>query len=76
VVALGGEQIEFRKGKLWVDGKTIEESYVRYPCDWDLPPRMVGKGSVYVVGDNRDMSIENHHFGQTSIKRIVGVPLW
>jgi signal peptidase I len=76
VVGLGGEQIEFRKGKLRVDGEAIEEPYIRYPCDWDLPPRTVEKGSVYVVGDNRDMSIENHHFGQTSIKRIVGVPLW
>jgi signal peptidase I len=76
VVALEGEQIEFRDGKLWIDGKVLEESYVRYPCDWNLPPRVVEKGSVYVVGDNRSMSIENHHFGQTSLKRIVGRPLW
>jgi signal peptidase I len=76
VVALEGEQIEFRGGKLWVDGKVIEEAYVRYPCDWNLPPRVVEKGSVYVVGDNRNMPIESHHFGQASIKRIVGVPLW
>ena len=76
VVALEGEQIEFRHGKLWINGKAIEESYVQYPCDWNLPPRMVELGSVYVVGDNRNMPIETHHFGQTSIKRIVGVPVW
>jgi hypothetical protein len=29
-----------------------------------------------VVGDNRSMPIENHHFGQTSKNRIMGVPLW
>jgi hypothetical protein len=29
-----------------------------------------------VVGDNRSMPIEGHHFGQTSKSRIVGVPLW
>jgi hypothetical protein len=29
-----------------------------------------------VVGDNRSMPIENHHFGQTSRSRIVGGPLW
>jgi hypothetical protein len=28
------------------------------------------------VGDNRNMPIENHVFGQTSMKRIVGVPSW
>jgi hypothetical protein len=29
-----------------------------------------------VVGDNRSMPIENHHFGQTSRSRIVGGPIW
>jgi hypothetical protein len=29
-----------------------------------------------VVGDNRSMPIEGHHFGQTSKIRIIGVPLW
>jgi signal peptidase I len=76
VVALEGERIEFRDGKLLVDGNKIDEPYVRYPCDWNLPPRQVEQGSVYVVGDNRSMPIEDHYFGQSSIKRIVGVPLW
>jgi len=76
VVALEGERIEFRYGKLLVDGNRIDEPYVRYPCDWNLPPRQVEQGSVYVVGDNRSMPIEDHLFGQTSIKRIVGIPLW
>lgn len=76
VVALEGEQVEFRDGKLYVDGKEIHEPYVRYPCNWNLPPREVEKGWVYVVGDNRDMALENHTFGQTSLRRIMGVPLW
>jgi hypothetical protein len=29
-----------------------------------------------VIGDNRNMPMENHHFGQTSKSRIMGVPLW
>jgi hypothetical protein len=29
-----------------------------------------------VVGDNRSMPIESHHFGQTSKSRIIGSPLW
>ena len=76
VVAVEGERIEFLNGKLFVDGKEIDEPYVRYPCNWNLPPRQVEKDSVYVVGDNRSTPIEDHHFGQTSMKRILGVPLW
>jgi signal peptidase I len=76
VVAREGEQVEFRDGKLFIDGQEIEEFYIRYPCNWNLPPRRVEKDCVYVVGDNRNMPIENHHFGQTSKSRVMGVPLW
>lgn len=76
VVALEDEQVEFRDGKLYVDGKEMDEPYVRFPCNWNLSPRRVEKDCVYVIGDNRSMSIENHHFGQASKSRILGTPLW
>ena len=76
VVALEGETVEFRDGKLFVDGTQIDEPYVRYACDWNLTPRQVRKGHVYVVGDNRSMPIKSHNFGQTSTMRVMGTPLW
>jgi signal peptidase I len=76
VVAREGEEVEFRGGRLLVDDREIEESYVRFPCSWNLPSRRVEKGCVYVVGDNRSMPIENHYFGQTSKNRVMGGPLW
>ena len=76
IVALEGEWVEFRGGRLWVNGQERKEPYVRYPCDWDLSPRRVEQKCVYVVGDNRSMPMEDHHFGQASMKRIVGIPLW
>jgi signal peptidase I len=76
IVALEGERVEFRNGRLFVDGQIIEEDYVKHPCNWNLSPRQVEKGNVYLVGDNRNVPMERHDFGQTSIKRIVGVPLW
>ena len=76
VVALEGDMVEFRKGNLFVNEKKVEETYVRYPSDWNLPPRKVNKNHVYVVGDNRNVPIDIHRFGQTSIDRIIGAPLW
>ncbi len=76
VVAVENEWVEFLRGRLFVDGKEMDEPYVRYPCNWNLPPRKVERDCVYVVGDNRSMPIEDHHFGQVSKKRITGVPLW
>lgn len=76
VVALEGETVEFRDGKLFVDGIELDEPYARYPCNWDLSPRQVKRGFVYVVGDNRNVPMEQHNFGQASLERILGVPLW
>ena len=76
VVAREGDTVEFRKGKLMVNGKEIDEPYLKYPCSWDLAPRKVEKGNIYVVGDNRNMPVKNHVFGQTDVERIVGVALW
>jgi signal peptidase I len=76
IVALENEWVEFRNGKLFINGEEMEEPYVRYPCNWNLTPRRVEKSCVYVVGDNRDMPMEMHLFGQASIKRIIGIPLW
>jgi len=76
VVALEGEEVEFRRGELFVDGSRVEEPYLSYRGSWDLSPRKVEKGNIYLVGDNRAMSMKNHTFGQTSIDRIVGVPIF
>jgi signal peptidase I len=76
VVALEGEWVEFRDGKLLINSKELDEPYLHYPCNWNLSPRHVEVNCVYVVGDNRNMPMENHYFGQTPIRRIMGVPLW
>lgn len=76
IVGLEGERVEFRDGKLFVNGSPLEEPYVRHPCNWNLSPRKVDDHCVYVVGDNRSMPIENHYFGQASMERIMGGPLW
>ena len=76
VVALEGETVEFLNGELFINGKKLHEPYVTYPCNWNLPPRTVKKEHVYVVGDNRNVPIQKHDFGQTQLNRIIGALLW
>ncbi len=76
IVALEGETVEFRQGVLFVNGYPLDEPYVIYSGNWNLPPRIVRQGNVYLVGDNREMPIEQHDFGQTAKTRIQGTLLW
>jgi len=76
VVAVAGDKVAFRGGVLYVNGKAVNEPYVVYPCHWNLSPRRVRPGHVYIVGDNRSVPMGEHNFGQTTTDRIMGAPLW
>lgn len=76
VVAGPGDTVEFRRGILYVNGAPRREPYVRYTSDWELEPRKVPPGHVYVVGDNRSMPMLEHRFGRVSVGKIIGTPLW
>ncbi len=76
-VALGGDTVEFRHGTLMVNGKPLHETWKTLgPCNWELPPRKVDEGCVYVVGDNRSMDMNEQIFGQVPASRILGRPIW
>jgi signal peptidase I len=68
--------VEFKDGKLYVDGKELREPYIKYPCKWNKAPLRVDTGCVYVVGDNRSVPIEEHQFGQIEMKRLAGSTIW
>lgn len=76
ILAFEGETVEFRNGRFFVDGLPLIEPYVTGALEWNLPPRAVAPGHVYVVGDNRRVPMHVHDFGQTPVNRIVGTPLW
>ena len=76
IIATEGETVEFKEGYLHANGKKINEPYVTGRQKWDLLPRTVKKDHVYVVGDNRNVPMKMHDFGQTPVNRIIGAPLW
>ena len=76
VIAFAGETVAFEKGVCLVDGKPLDEPYVRLGCDWDLPPHKIRPGHIYVMGDNRSVPAEAHVGGEIAAARVVGRPLW
>ncbi len=72
IVAVEGETVEFRQGRLYVDGVELNEPYVKNRANWELAQRKVRPNHVYVVGDNRGTPISRHQFGEVHLKRIAG----
>ncbi len=75
IVALPGETLEFRGGRLFIDGKRVPEPYVKFPCRWEHGPEKIGLGEYYVVGDNRSMDFADHVQGKAWRSRILGKAL-
>ena len=74
VVGLPGETVEFANGKLVINGRPMDEPYVKNDCKWDFrPPHwQLGDDEYYVVGDNRAKAYEDHKQGSAKRERIVG----
>jgi signal peptidase I len=72
VVGLPGERIGFSHGQLMVNGSLVEEPYLVYPTDWEMPPVLCASDEYFLVGDNRSMPIEDHSFGRIRRSLILG----
>ncbi len=78
-IAVPGDRIQFVDGKVQVNGKILDEPYVKgktdyfnTPGDKDYIEGIVPPGNVVVLGDNRKHSFDSRSFGYLEIKRIKG----
>jgi signal peptidase I len=73
VIALGGETIELRDGRIVIDGRLLEEPYLPEGTETTSLERLtVPEGQVFVMGDNRDDSRDSRFFGPIDESLIVG----
>ena len=83
IVALPGQTVDFKGGKLYVDGKVVEDSFgLTQPTDASVKyPVTVEENKVFVLGDNRQNSTDSRasSLGQVPMDAILGksqIRLW
>ena len=73
VIAVGGDTIEGRDGRVYVNGELIEEPYLEPGAATnDLEREVVPDGTVFVMGDNRMNSEDSRVFGPIDEDTIIG----
>jgi signal peptidase I len=78
VVALGGESVEVRGARVYINGQPLDEPYARWAeggkFDGNFGPRTVPADHVLLLGDNRDNSKDSRFWTEPflDIKRIKG----
>lgn len=85
VVAFGGEYVELREGRLYVNDVEYPESYIVPEKNNEANPyntfarHQVAEGCMFLLGDNRNDSVDSRSdkYGDVPIKNLVGVvPKW
>ena len=72
VIGLPGETVEVKDGKVFIDGKALQENYIQAPPTYTLAPEVVPADEYLVLGDNRNSSSDGHVWGFLPGDSIIG----
>lgn len=72
IIGLPGETIEVRDGKVFVDGEVLSEPYTTEPIGYTWGPETIPENQYFVLGDNRNSSLDSHIWGFISRESILG----
>lgn len=87
VIGMPGDTVSYRNDQLYINEEVVEETFLEenlahdeeripYTNDFEFEELMgvkkLGKGSYFVLGDNRRMSKDSRSFGAISEENIIG----
>lgn len=71
VIAFGGEHLEIRDGKIYINDEELEEDYIFGYTDGEVSME-IPEDTVFVMGDNRTESVDSRVFGPVDSEDIYG----
>mmetsp|Transcript_25929 Transcript_25929/g.86353 ORF Transcript_25929/g.86353 Transcript_25929/m.86353 type:complete len:318 (-) Transcript_25929:54-1007(-) len=73
IVALEGDTVEVKnRGQLYINGEVQDEPFTNENARYRFGPVTVPKGCVFVLGDNRNESLDGHVWGFLPKENIIG----
>ena len=79
IIALPGEHVEIKDGKVYINGNILEENYLREGINtysdtfYDF---VVPENCVFAMGDNRNESMDCRNFGCIPMDKIEGIVIF
>ncbi len=72
VIALPGETVEIKDGRVFVNGQLLPQNYNTNPGSYNFGPVTVGPDQLFVLGDNRNNSSDSHSWGTLPRADVIG----
>ncbi len=72
VIALPGDTIEVKDGKVYLNGILLTEPYIAESPRYILPAQEIPEDEYFVLGDNRNNAQDSHVWGSVPRENIIG----
>ena len=72
VIGIPGDKVEVRDGNLYLNDIAQENYVFDKNIDYSTGPYIVPEGSLWVMGDNRNNSMDSHIWGFLPFEKIIG----
>ena len=72
VIGLPSETLEYKDNTLYINGKVVKEDYLKEETSDYKYEGKIPENCYFVMGDNRDVSLDSRYFGCFDKKQIKG----
>ena len=76
IVGLPGDRLEVVNGALIRNGETTAEPWLDEAMNYAMPPITVPDDQLWVMGDNRNASLDSHLWGPLPEANVIGTAVW
>jgi len=76
VVGIPGDQLEVIDGRLKRNGEYANEPWLAEPMNYSMKSIEVLPGQLWVLGDNRNASLDSHIWGGMPQQNLIGTAIW
>lgn len=72
VIGLPGETVAIHDGKVWIGDEPLDEPYLTVSASYTFDPITLGNDQYFVMGDNRNVSLDSHIWGPVPAGEWIG----
>ena len=72
VIGLPGETIQIVSGAVYINDRRLNEPYIKAPWHADMAKLTIPEGEYFVMGDNRDNSLDSRGLGTIPASYVIG----
>jgi signal peptidase I len=69
VIAVGGEKVELKKGRVFINDQELVETFEKLGSDDNFGPIIIPENQFFLLGDNRSGSEDSRFWKPSTIKR-------